>query len=207
VYVPRPNAFDDDAGIRAFVAHVASGELVTAGPDGYPLATLLPIMWHGDRVIAHMARPNPHWSSIAPGTPALYIVAGGQAYISPAWYEAKREHGRVVPTWNYESVHISGRVTVHDDAGWVRDAVTMLTDTHEQHRVEPWAVTDAPAEFIDGQLRGIVGIEFEVERVEGKAKLSQNRSDADREGAIEGLQASGNDRDRAMEQRMRNALG
>ena len=101
----------------------------------------------------------------------------------------------MVPTWNYESVHLTGRITVHDDPEWVRNAVTMLTDTHEATQPHSWAVTDAPAKFVDGQLRGIVGLEFVVERVEGKAKLSQNRSDADREGAIAGLTETGTPRD------------
>ncbi len=206
MYVPRPNAVDDEETIRAFVAEIAAGELITTGPDGYPLATLLPIMWHGDRVIAHMARPNPQWTSIAPDSPALYVVAGGQAYISPNWYAAKAEHGRVVPTWNYESVHLTGRITVHDDPEWVRNAVTLLTDTHEATQPHSWAVTDAPAKFVDGQLRGIVGLEFVVERVEAKAKLSQNRSDADREGAIAGLTETGTPRDLAMAKRVRDAM-
>lgn len=206
MYVPRPNLVADEAEVREFVAQVGGAELITTGPDGYPAATLLPIVWRGDVVIAHMARPNPHWKSIAPNTPALFSVPGGQAYITPSWYETKRDHGRVVPTWNYEWVHLTGRVTVRDDVEWVRNAVTVLTDTHEHRRAEPWAVTDAPHEFIDGQLRGIVGIEFVVERVEGKAKLSQNRSDADRRGAIGGLAASELPGDLAMSERMRATL-
>ncbi len=127
MYIPRPNLVTDSGAIREFVDLIGGAELITVGADGYPQATLLPIIWRDDRVIAHMARPNPQWKSIAPNTPALYSVPGGQAYISPSWYEAKREHGRVVPTWNYEWVHLIGRVTVHDDLEWVRNAVTILT--------------------------------------------------------------------------------
>jgi transcriptional regulator len=203
MFIPRPNVVEDEARIRAFVA---GAELITTGPDGYPLATLLPIVWRDDHVIAHMARANRQWRSIEAGNPALFSVPGGQAYITPSWYAAKREDGRVVPTWNYEWVHLTGRATVHDSIEWVRDAVTLLTETHEGRRAEPWAITDAPAEYIDSELSGIVGIEFVIERVEGKAKLSQNRSDADRHGAIAGLGESADPRDVAMSERMRSAL-
>ena len=189
MYVPPFNAVADEAEIRAMVAAVASAELITVGEDGYPVATLLPIMWRDDVVIAHMARANPQWRQIAPDAPALLICGGPQAYISPSWYAAKAEHGRVVPTWNYTSVHLTGTVRVHEDVEWLRSAVTALTRTHEAGRSPGWAVTDAPAEYIEGQLRGIVGIEFTVQRVEGKAKLSQNRSEVDRAGVIDGLRA------------------
>lgn len=190
MYVPVFNAItDDDA--RALVREVGSAELVTVGPDGFPLATLLPALWHDDRLVAHMARGNPQWRSIEPGTPGLAIVAGPQAYVSPSWYASKAEHGRVVPTWNYSAVHLTGRVTVHDDPDWLRDLLTRLTDAHEAHRAQPWAVTDAPEAFVTKQLRAIVGIELVVERVEGKAKLSQNRSDADRAGVVAGLRQDG----------------
>jgi transcriptional regulator len=168
---------------------LASAEFITVGRDGYPLSTLLPIIWRDDVVIAHMARANPHWRHIADDAPALLVCGGPQAYISPTWYAAKREHGRVVPTWNYSAVHLTGRARVHDDVEWLRGAVTELVGRHESHRDDPWQVTDAPAQYIEGQLRGIVGIEIRVERVEGKAKLSQNRSEADRRGVIEGLRA------------------
>jgi transcriptional regulator len=185
---------DDLDDIRACVEAVASAEIVTVGPDGTPLATLLPILWSADggTVIAHIARANPHWRSISDDAPFLAIVAGPQAYISPAWYASKAEHGRVVPTWNYSAVHLTGTVRVHDDdPEWVRDAVTRLTDHHEERRDEPWAVTDAPATYIDKNLKAIVGLELTVHRVEAKAKLSQNRSDADRAGVVAGLRAEG----------------
>jgi transcriptional regulator len=189
MYTPPFNAVPDDAGIRAVVAAARSGWLVTVGDGGFPVATLLPIMWRGDRVIAHMARANPQWTDLAPGTPGLIIVGGAEAYVSPSWYAAKAEHGKVVPTWNYSAVHLTGRVTVHHDDAWLRQAVTELTETHETGRADSWHVTDAPAPYIDGQLHGIVGVEFAVIRVEGKAKLSQNRSDADRRGVVEGLRS------------------
>ena len=189
MYVPRPNVLADETEFRALVAAVGAAELITVGPDGYPLATLLPIIWREDTVIAHMARANQHWQHIAPDSPVLIVCDGPDAYISPSWYPAKAEHGRVVPTWNYSSVQLTGRVTVHDDPAWVRGAVAELVEQHESRRAEPWHVDDAPADYLDGQLRAIVGLSVQVERVRAKAKLSQNRSVADQRGVIAGLRA------------------
>lgn len=189
MYAPVFNRVDDEDTVRRMVADAGAGELVTVGPDGYPVATLLPVLWTGGTVRAHLARANPHWRSITPDSPGLLVVGGPQAYVSPSWYASKAEHGRVVPTWNYTTVHLTGRVRVHDDAEWVRDLVTVLTEAHEGARERPWAVGDAPDSYVEGQLRGIVGVELTVERVEGKAKLSQNRSADDRAGVVEGLRA------------------
>ena len=189
MYVPHFNAWDDEPAIRRMVGEIGSAQLVTTGGDGYPLATLLPVVWRGDTVIAHFARANEHWKSIGEGQPALLVVTGPQAYISPTWYAAKAEHGRVVPTWNYSVVQLTGRATVHDDVDWLRGALDELVDHHEGHREAPWHRTDAPERYISGQLRAIVGLELVVERVEAKAKLSQNRSDADRAGVVTGLMA------------------
>ena len=187
MYIPHFNAVEDESEIRDMVRAVGSAEFVTVGGDGYPTATLLPVIWQERVVIAHMARANPHWRGIEPDEPGLFICGGPQAYISPSWYAAKAEHGRVVPTWNYSAVHLSGTVRIHDDAEWVRTAVADLVERYESERESPWHVSDAPAPYVEGQLRGIVGIEMRVERVEGKAKLSQNRSAADRRGVIAGL--------------------
>ena len=189
MYAPTFNRVEDEEQARRMVAASGAAELVTVGADGYPVATLLPVLWRGGTVLAHMARANPHWREIGDGSPALLVAAGPQAYVSPSWYAAKAEHGRVVPTWNYTTVHLTGRVRVHHDVEWLRGMVTALTDAHESHREHPWAVTDAPSPYVEGQLRGIVGIELTVERVEAKAKLSQNRSDADRAGVVAGLRA------------------
>jgi len=141
------------------------------------------------RVLGHVALANDQWQTAQPGAQALAIVHGPQAYISPSWYESKARHGRVVPTWNYQTVHLTGTLTVHRDPEWLRDVVTRLTRRNESGRSHPWAVTDAPPAFIDGQLRAIVGIELTILSVEAKHKLSQNRSAADQEGAIAGLRA------------------
>jgi transcriptional regulator len=194
VYVPRSHQMPD-ADVEAFVDAVGAAELVTTGPDGYPRASRLPLLRDGRRWIFHLARANDHWRTIEPDSPALAVVTGPEAYVSPGWYATKREHGRVVPTWNYSAVHVTGRVTVHDDPGWVRDAVTRLTDLHEQRRDQPWAVSDAPDGYVTKQLRAIVGLELRVARVEAKAKLGQNRSDEDRAGAVAGMRAEGGRRE------------
>ncbi len=208
MYVPRFNALDDDPTIRAMVAAIGSAELVSVGEDGYPLATRLPVVWEGDRLVLHLARANPHWRSVpAEGSvPALAVVTDAEAYVSPAWYATKVEHGRVVPTWNYSAVHITGRLRRHEDVEWLRRAVTLLTQVHESVRPEPWAVTDAPSTYIDKQLRAIVGLELTIERIEGKAKLSQNRSDEDRAGVVRGLRDEGSARESVVADQMERRL-
>ena len=187
MYVPHFNAVDDEAHVRAMVAAAGSAQLVTVGADGYPLATLLPIIWTGGTVVCHLAKANPHWQEIADDSPALLVVSGPEAYISPSWYAAKAEHGRVVPTWNYSAVQLAGRARVHHDPQWLRRAVDELVGRHEAQRIDPWSTADAPDRYITGQLRAIVGVEITVERVTGKEKYSQNRSEADRRGVVDGL--------------------
>lgn len=187
MYVPHHFAVEDEAEIRRMVASVGSAQLVTVGSDGFPRSTLLPIIWEGDTVIAHLARANPHWRELQDGAPALLVVTGAEAYVSPSWYASKSEHGRVVPTWNYTAVHLRGRVHVHDDVDWLRTAVDDLVERHEGFRSHPWRTSDAPEKYVNGQLRAIVGVDVTVERVEAKAKLSQNRSEADRAGVVRGL--------------------
>jgi transcriptional regulator len=205
VYVPHFNALDDHAEIARLVEAVGSVELITTGPDGYPLATLLPVVWDDDRLVLHMARANPHWREItedSTGTPALAVVTGSQAYVSPSWYASKAEHGRVVPTWNYSAVQFTGRVRRHHDPAWVLDAVTWLTRLNESRREESWAVADAPASYVEKQLRAIVGIELTIEKVEAKAKLSQNRGDADISGVVTGLRNEGSGREHEVADQM-----
>lgn len=195
MYVPRFNVLDDETELRALVRAVGSAELVTVDDDGYPAATLLPVIWDEGRLVFHMARANSHWRSVAEGAPALAVVRGPQAYVSPGWYPSKDTHGRVVPTWNYSAVEFRGRATVHDDPAWLREAVTRLTELHEEDRDVPWSIADAPDTYVEKQLRAIVGIELLVERVEGKAKLSQNRDDADFAGVVAGLRREGGGRE------------
>lgn len=187
MYVPLFSAVDDEDQIREMVAAIGSGWLVTMSDGRAPAATLVPILWRHDRVVAHMAKANPHWRTIGDGAPGLLIVSGPEAYVSPSWYTSKAEHGRVVPTWNYLAVHLTGRVHIHQDPAWLRHAVSDLTDHHEQQRAEPWRVSDAPTDYLDAQLRAIVGVEMHVEHVDAKAKLSQNRLEQDQLGVINGL--------------------
>ena len=206
VYTPPFNLEDDEAELRALVADVRSGWLVTNGRASAPCATFLPVIWRDNTVIAHFAKANPHWREIGSDTPALVIVTGPDAYVSPTWYAAKAEHGKVVPTWNYSAVHLTGLARVHHDPEWLRMAVEELTGEHEQGREAPWHVTDAPSAYIDGQLRGIVGVELTVSKVEGKAKLSQNRSRADREGVVTGLRQSVRPNELCVADQMASAL-
>ncbi len=186
LYVPRFNAVDDDKALL-MVTEIATAQLVTVAEDGRADATFLPVLLRDGELIGHVARANGHWQRIVEGSPALAIVTGPDAYVSPGWYATKAEHGRVVPTWNYSAVHLRGTVHVHDDADWLRAMVTALTDRHEAARDEPWAVTDAPEKYVAGQLRAIVGVSLTIETVEGKAKLSQNRSAEDVAGVVAAL--------------------
>lgn len=205
MYVPPFNAMDD-AELRALVEAVGAAELVTVGQDGFPRATRLPVLWQGDRLVFHLAYANPHWRSVSDGAPALAVVAGAEAYISPSWYAAKAEHGRVVPTWNYSAVHFTGHVTVHRDTEWLRAAVSDLTDLHERRQAAPWTVTDAPETYVAQQLKAIVGVELAIRTVDGKAKRSQNRSDEDRNGVVAGLRRDGSARERAVADQMERDL-
>src|ERR1022692_238968 len=194
MYVPAPFAAGDLSQIAAFVEQAGAADLVTF--DGAGLAaSLLPVIWdrsgggHG-RLLGHLALANPQWSTDRSDVPGLAIVHGPQAYISPSWYQSTSEHGRVVPTWNYATVHLTGPVAFHRDAGWLRDIVTRLTEKYERHREGRWGVEEAPPAYIEGQLRGIVGVEMTVTQVEAKNKLSQNRTAVDRAGVIDGLRAT-----------------
>jgi transcriptional regulator len=191
VYIPPSFAIEDVERVAQFVEDVGAADIVTFDGER-PISSLVPIIWDRTadgpgRLLAHVSIANDQWRTTHTDVPALAIVHGPQAYVSPSWYPSKREHGRAVPTWNYVSVHFTGPVVFHPDPEWLRDIVTRLTDKHEAGRADRWHVTDAPESYIAGQLRGIVGVELLIERVEAKAKLSQNRSEADQTGAIEGL--------------------
>ena len=136
---------------------------------------------------AHVARANPVWREARADVEALVVFQGAQAYISPSWYPAKAEHGKVVPTWNYVMVQGRGTLRAVDDAQWLRAFVGRLTQHHEAAQAKPWAVTDAPPEYIDSMLRAIVGIEIVLSSLVGKWKVSQNRSVAERTGVVRGL--------------------
>ena len=186
----RPAAFveDDTSVILAMIDRAPLAHLVVAASNGLEAAALPVLVDQHDgrvRVRGHLARPNPLWR-LAP-CQALLIVPGADAYVSPSWYSTKSDTGKVVPTWNYDVVHAHGQLTAHDEVDWVDGFVRELTERHERGRIEQWSVDDAPADFVATMLRGIVGVELAVDRLEGKRKLSQNRPEPDRLGVIAGL--------------------
>jgi transcriptional regulator len=176
--------------------------LVTLGPDGLT-ADHIPMELDADTgslgtLLGHVSRANPIWRRPAADVEALSVFQGAQSYITPAWYETKRESGKVVPTWNYVAVHAHGRIRAIEDRAWLRAFVERLTDRYEADRPDRWRVTDAPEAFVEGLLKGIVGIEIPIARIEGKWKVSQNRPGADRAGVAAGLRTLDEPRHRAM---------
>ena len=206
----RPPAFrdDDPASLHATIRAARTGNLITSTAAGL-MATPLPLMLdetvgpHGV-LIGHVAKANPHWSA-APIGEALVIFMGPDAYVSPSWYATKAESGKVVPTWNYVTVHAHGPVEFFDDTERLLSVVSRLTDHHEEGRSHPWKVSDAPDPYVQSQLKGIVGVQVTITRLEGKRKLSQNRNAADREGVISGLSGSSLQTDQEVASLMRNS--
>ena len=196
MYIPA-HFQPEEPDVQELLAHLGAADLVTPTAAGL-LATMLPLVYDppdsrpgtGSRgsLLGHVARNNRQWREPAIGE-VLVIARGPNAYVSPSWYATKREHGRVVPTWNYITAHFHGRLLIHDDAAWVEANVRRLTAAHEAARATPWAVDDAPRGYIEGQLRAIVGIEVLVDRIEAKFKLSQNRSAEDVDGVIDAFEA------------------
>jgi transcriptional regulator len=136
---------------------------------------------------AHVARANPHWQELQEGSECLVVFQGEQGYVSPSWYPTKQATHKVVPTWNYATVHAWGTPRIVEEASWLRRLLEDLTRTHERQRLQPWNMSDAPADFIEAQMKAIVGIEIPIGRLEGKWKMSQNRPAADQAGVVAGL--------------------
>ena len=149
-------------------------------------ATHLPLLISSDRLIGHIAKANSQWQDLEPGMESLAIFKTVDGYVSPSHYATKQETGKVVPTWNYEAVHAYGRLEIIEDSAKVLEIVKALTNRHEKDRAKPWSVSDAPADYITAQLKGIVGVVLHITRLEGARKLSQNKSAADRQGVIAG---------------------
>lgn len=193
MYQPQHFRLEDRSELLAVIRDNPLGLLVSAGAGGLmanPLPFLLTRTEAGEDVLrVHLARPNPQWKALQEGAEALVIFQGSEHYVTPSWYQTKRETGKVVPTWNYVHVQVRGRVAVHDDAGFIASQIAELTAEHEGTRAEPWAVSDAPEAFVAAQMRGIVGVEIAIDEITGKFKLSQNRPEADFEGVIAGLAA------------------
>lgn len=203
----RPTAFrqDDLAPLHAQIAASGLALLTSAGPAGLQ-ATHLPLLLEPGEgefgtLYGHFARANPHWQALA-GQEALAVFSGPDAYVHPGWYPGKAEHGQVVPTWNYIAVHAWGPVETFDEPARLRELLARLTARHEAGRPKPWSLDDAPTEYIERQLRAIVGFALPIRRLEGQWKLSQNRQAADHAGVREGLAASANPRDRELAARM-----
>jgi transcriptional regulator len=199
MYIPPVNRVEDWEEIVRFVASVRAADLVTVNPDGLPIATLLPMVWEDafensdsyGRLVMHMARGNEQWKLIPPGTQGLAILHGAQAYISPSNYSNKETDHKVVPTWNYQSVHMSGTVEISEDTELLRQIVTNLTAQHESPRADPWRADESDPHYFELQLKGIVAVILHVTKVEAKSKISQNKSHDERERIVEDLFASG----------------
>ena len=205
MYCPAHFAQTDPAEISALIRRVSLAELVTWTGQRIEASTI-PMLFDGSSgahgvLLGHVARVNPQWKTFDPSAHALAIFRDDDAYVSPSWYASKAVHGRVVPTWNYLTVHVHGPLIVHDDHEWKRDLLGRLTAVHEATSIEPWSIADAPSPFIDAQIRAVVGVELRIEHIEAKWKLSQNRDDDDVGGVVDHL-ARGNERQRAVADHM-----
>jgi transcriptional regulator len=203
----RPKAFDitDLGEIHDLIDSIGVANVVTV-THGAPTASFVPLLLDRERgelgtLLGHLARPNEQWTTIDAGSGALAIFSGADAYVSPSYYPSKAQSGKVVPTWNYVAVHAHGPFVVRDDEAWLAALTRRLTERHEASRDVPWSVDDAPAEYIGSLLRAIVGFEIPIGHLEGKAKLSQNKSRTDIDGVVAGL-AVGSADERAVAQLM-----
>jgi transcriptional regulator len=212
MYEPSHFKVEDRAALHEVMRAHPLATLVTAGEGGL-IANPVPFVLHPEEgaqgvLRAHLARPNPQWKAIAAGAETLVIFTGVERYVTPAWYASKKEHGKVVPTWNYVTVQARGPARAIQDGAWLHEHLQALTAQQERPREEPWAVTDAPEPFIDALSRGIVGIEIEIASLAGKFKLSQNRPEADRHSVLSGLSADPESESQAMASLVRaHALG
>lgn len=204
MYQPTHGHFREDrlAVQHALIRAHPFGSMVTVGPEGL-VANHFPFIVDADAaplgtLRAHMARANGQWMDLDGSREALVVFQGAHGYITPSWYPAKAETGKVVPTWNYALVHVYGRPRAVEDRAWLLRHVSELTDTNEASMPVPWSVSDAPEEFVGALLKAIVGIEIEITRIEGKWKTSQNQPETAREGVVRGLTAQGDERSLAM---------
>ena len=193
MYTPKAFEVTDLPMLHAAMKQSELATLVTITANGL-VATHLPLLLDETRgalgtLTGHVSRANVQWRETDRDAEALIIFLGLDSYVTPNWYPAKQETGRVVPTWNYAAIHAYGRITFIEDPEWLRTMVTDLTKKHEASFPAPWQVSDAPAVYIDSQLKAIVGFEFQILRLEGKQKFNQNRSVEDRLGVIQGLRA------------------
>ena len=198
MYIPKPFLVEDWKEITSFFDRNPAINLVTVGKDGTPLASLLPAVWKSEQaadgtygtLITHISKGNPQWKEISHGQIGLAIVQGAQAYVSPTNYEKKLTNHKVVPTWNYQKLHLTGILEVSEDTEVLREIVSELTDFHEQSREKPWSASESDPDYMKVQLQGIVAITMKVTKVETAFKMSQNRSDIDQTQIAKDLQSS-----------------
>jgi transcriptional regulator len=194
MYIPEAFREDSLEAQHQLIRQFPLGLLISVGENG-PLATALPFHLVADEppygiLKAHLARANGHWQSLN-GQDVLIVFQGHDAYVTPSWYQSKTDHGMVVPTWNYTMVQVRGNVRTIDDQAWLRRQISALTEQQEAPRACPWSVTDAPAAYIESQMKAIVGLEIPIRQIDGKWKLSQNRSVLDRRSVAENLAREG----------------
>lgn len=206
MYCPAAFRQDDLPSLHAQIQASGLAIVTSSGAQGLQASHLPLLLEPGEgefgTLYGHFARANGHWRDLAAGAEALVVFSGADAYVHPGWYPAKAEHGKVVPTWNYIAVHAWGQAEVFDEPERLLQLVSRLSERHEQGRPQPWAVSDAPREYIDSMLRAIVGFALPIRRLEGKWKLSQNRSSNDQAGVRTGLATSNNPRDHELAARM-----
>jgi transcriptional regulator len=195
MYQPEHFKLEDRAAQHQVMRANPLAQLISAGASGL-MANPVPFILHADEgehgvLRTHLARPNAQWRDFVDGCEVIVIFQGEQAYVTPSWYESKKEHGKVVPTWNYVTVQARGRARAIQDGAWLVEHVSRLSDQQEQPLEHPWAVADAPESFITALTRGIVGVEIEIHEITGKCKMSQNRPEADRHGVARGLASAG----------------
>lgn len=193
-YTPTAFRETDTIKLHAMMAGAGLATLVTQSATG-PLVSHLPFLLDPAAgamgvLTGHVARANPQWKASDLAQPAVAVFLGPDAYISPNYYPSKQDDPRTVPTWNYVAVHARGRLETFDDPEQLLALVTRLTERHERRSAKPWAVSDAPADYLGKMLKAIVGLRLTIESIDGKKKLSQNRSEADQQGVVSGLSAS-----------------
>lgn len=196
--------------LHAQILGTGFATLITVGPDG-PIVSQLPMLLEPaagafGTLTGHLARGNPHWKDSDFSKPAIAMFMGPNAYVSPTWYPSKAEHGKAVPTWNYSVICARGTIETFESADELRAHVTALTERFEREAAEPWQVSDAPEDYLQRQFKGIVGLRLTIDSIEGKAKLSQNRTQADQDGVIAALSASERPDDRAIGGMMKQRL-
>lgn len=202
MYIPKAHQFPQPQDIQRLMAAHPLGAWVCATDSGLQ-AHHLPFFLDPNRgpygtLMGHVSRANPVWQLLNEGTPSVVMFQGPQAYITPGWYPGKTAHGRVVPTWNYGAVHAHGTARVVTERAWLLQMLEHLTNAQEAGRPEPWRVTDAPDDYINAMLQGIVGIEIPIARIEARLKASQDEDLQDRLGTVHGLQGQGGDGPQAM---------